>query len=300
MAEEQAERHVAGLLFVDRGLELQARLARGQRDDEQGIREVVFAYHLGGTHEGGRHLLELAAAAAREQRDDRQLARQRELLAHGIAVGLERNHVSQRMADVGDRNAGLLVERRFHRKQGQDTRYGAPDLLDPAATPGPDRRADVVDGTDSSLLEVGFEPEVEVGSIDADEDIRLQVEKALLQLAANAGDLARVLQRIDVAHHRELVHGPPGVETLRLHGRPADAEEDGIGQATLERRDQVSPQEIAGSLPGHQGNPYCLAHQRIMLRFEDSRKSTIAWTSGWVFACSASLALASSSSSPDL
>lgn len=159
------------------------------------------------------------------------------------------------MADVGYRDAGLLVERWLHRKQRQDPRDGTADRLDAAAAPCPDRRADVVDRRNAGLLEAGFECEVEVGSVDADEDIGLQVEEAPLQLAADAGYLAGVLQRIDVAHDRQLVHRPPGIETLPLHGRAADAEEDGVRQPAPERRNEVCAEEVAGGLAGHQGDP---------------------------------------------
>jgi len=79
-------------------------------------------------------------------------------------------------------------------------------------------------------------------------------------MAADAGDLAVMLQRIPVAHHRQLFLRPPGVETLALHLRPADAIEAGIRQALLQRRDQVAGQQVAGCLPGDQGNAYRLAH----------------------------------------
>ena len=157
-----------------------------------------------------------------------------------------------------------------------------------------------MDGLDTGVLEVFFEPEIEIGRIDADEDVGPDVEQALLELTANAGNLAVVLQRVDIAHDRQLLERPPGVEALALHLRPADAVEHGIRQLGPERGNQVAGQEIPGGLARHHRNAYHVAHQRIMPRFETSRKSTKRCTSGCVLASSASFCLASSSNRPDL
>jgi len=126
---------------------------------------------------------------------------------------------------------------------------------------------------------------------------------AAVQLAEHfedAGDLPVVLQGIDVAHDRQFVDRPPGIEALGLHPGTADTVKDDIRQFCLQGADQQAGKKIPGGLSSHHGNPHHVAHQRIMPRFDEARKSTMRWTSGAVLAWSASCTLASSSSNPDL
>ena len=202
MPEQQAERHVVGLLRMNRLFEPQASLTRGQRHDELRIGEETLTDEPGGLHEGVGHLFQLSPAAPGQQRENGQVARQRQLVPHRSLARFQWNDVGQRMPDKGHRNIFLLVERRFHREERQQAVDGAPDLLDPPAAPGPDRWTDVMDVLDPGIVEFHFEAEIEAGRADADEDIGTCLEESLLQLAPDAGDLAIILQGIDIAHDR--------------------------------------------------------------------------------------------------
>ena len=214
---------------------------------------VTLADQLGGLNEQIAHGFELASAATGQQREGRIIARQGQLFTHFLTAGLERDDVSQRMSDIADRNTRLLIQRRLHRKQGQHALDGPPDLLDPSAAPGPDRRADIMHGRHAGLLQRSLEAEVEIRRIDTDEDIRAQIEQTLLQLATNAGNFTVMLERIPVAHDRQLAHRPPAIHTLRLHARPADAVKNGTGKLLLQGGDQMTAQQVAGGFARHQG-----------------------------------------------
>ncbi len=70
-----------------------------------------------------------------------------------------------------------------------------------------------------------------------------------------------MLQRIPVAHApARFSIGHQGIETLRLHLRAANAEEHGIRQALLQRRDQMTGEQIPGGLACHHGNTNGVAH----------------------------------------
>ena len=137
---------------------------------------------------------------------------------------LERDHVGERVADVGRGDAVLGVDRRLERE-----RCTAPGrrrcLIFSTRLP---RQAQIDGLTKCTVLtprgaQPGLEVEVEVGRIDADEDVGLVAQQPLGELVADADDLAVVAQHLDVAAHRELVVRPPGLEAARGHPRPADA-----------------------------------------------------------------------------
>jgi hypothetical protein len=113
---------------VDGHFELQARLARGQRHDENSRGQEALADELGRLHEGVRHHLQFALAAARQQgKNGKSLGS--ELFAHCLLAGFQRDDVGQRMPDIGHRNARLLVERRLHREQASRRSTARPIFL---------------------------------------------------------------------------------------------------------------------------------------------------------------------------
>ena len=68
-------------------------------------------------------------------------------------------------------------------------------------------------------------------------------------MAANAGDLAVMLQDLDAAPYRQGFGRPPGVEATAFHAWPADAEEAGAGQAFHEGVHQMARQQIPEASP---------------------------------------------------
>src|SRR5574343_825773 len=193
MTEEQAERHIAALLLVNGHLELQAGFSGGQRHDENCRWQKALADNLGRFDKGFSHHFQFAPATAWQHGENRVIAGQRELLADRLLAGLQRDDIGQWMPDVGHRDTLFLVNLRFHREQCKQTIDRPADLLDPPTAPGPDRWADIMDRAYAGRLEIGFQTEIEIVCIDADEDIRPQIKQAPLQLATNTGDLAEML-----------------------------------------------------------------------------------------------------------
>ena len=151
MAEEQRQRQIGALVLMDRALEHFARLARHHRADEMHLRHFL-AEAVRGEHEGARHVLQLGAPAPRQQRHDQLARRQAQLRARLVLRRLERDHVGERMADIGDRHACGFVNRRLERKHHQHAVHRARDAPHAPAAPGPDGWTYIVDGGYAAVL----------------------------------------------------------------------------------------------------------------------------------------------------
>jgi hypothetical protein len=111
-----------------------------------------------------------------------------------------------------------------------------------------------VDRRDARVLELALQAEVEVGGVDADEDVGPLGEQRLRHAAADRHDLAVVPQHFGVAAHRELVHRVVRLEAERFHARAADAGEQRRLAARLQGGDERRGQLVAGRLAGHHGD----------------------------------------------
>ncbi len=118
-----------------------------------------------------------------------------------------------------------------------------------------------MDRRNAGVLEFPLEPEVEVGGVDADEQIRPVAQHALRQAAADAHDLAVVAQRLCIAAHRQLLHREMRFEALGHHARTADAREFDSRAPRLQRGDQVGSQQIARGFAGHHADAQMLCHR---------------------------------------
>ena len=162
-------------------------------------------------------------------------------------------------------------------------------------------------GLDACGAEVGFQTEVEVGRIDADEDAGLVLQQARTQPLADADDLGQAAHQFEaVAMHGELVAGPPGVKAAPSHLRPADALADKIRPQVAQAIQQQTCQQIARGLARHHGDAGGLTHARVLQRAmpatELARKASISATScaasGYVAGSCRMAARACSSVSP--
>ena len=167
------------LLLVHRALEHVARVARHRGADEMHVGTSWRKRCAASTND--RHVLELGAPAARQQRHDQLPGRQAQRRARLEPVGLERDQVGERMADVGDRHPGLFVQGRLEREHHEDAVHRARDAVHAPAAPGPYLRAHVVDRRDAGVLQLALDAEVELRGIDADVDVRALGEQRLGQ-----------------------------------------------------------------------------------------------------------------------
>ena len=167
-------------------------------------------------------------------------------------VRLQRDHLGQRMADVGDRHAGLLVDLFLEREDHQHVRHRLLDFLDAPAPPGPDLRADEVHGRDAGRLQLHLEAEVKAGIVGADEHRRPFGQQAVAQVVLDALDLAVARDHFEQAAHGQRVHRQVGDEALLGHARAADAVEARFGQMRAQAGQQAAGKHVAGHLAGDQ------------------------------------------------
>ncbi len=102
-------------------------------------------------------------------------------------------------------------------------------------------------------LQPPFQPDIKIGRINADEDVRLELGKALRQVAADFHQARQTAEDFHDAHHRQLFHLIPGFAAFGLHAWASHADETGIGMTRFERANQTGAKNIAGSFSGDQG-----------------------------------------------
>ena len=147
-------------------------------------------------------------------------SRQSERGARRGAIGIQRHRVGERMADEARIDAMPRIDRRLHRKQAEHAVGARADRARAFLAPGPDRRADVMHRADARVLEPAFEAEVEVGRVDADEDIRAATRAGAGAASRRSAQQARqVRQHFGQAHHREFGGVVPGIQSGRAHAR---------------------------------------------------------------------------------
>ena len=203
------------------------------------------AQPLRGAQEVGSDVADLAAAAAGHHGHHGLAVTEAERNPGRGARHVQRDRIGQRMAHIAGRHAGLLQQRRLEREEAQHVVGRRGQLVHPPAAPGPDRRADEVDGLEPGRLQAGLEAEVEVGRIDADEGGWTLRQQAIAELGAQRDELAVDLQRLGVAVHRKALAGPPRLEALGHHVGPADAGRLQRRPAGLQAAHQQAGEQVA-------------------------------------------------------
>src|SRR5690606_41298870 len=103
--------------------------------------------------------------------------------------------------------------------------------------PRPDRGAEEMDGGHPLRPQLLFEPQIEVGGVDAHEYIGRRGFPPAPHVAVDTQQPGKTLKGVDIAEDGECVHGMPGLEPGSLHGGPADA-------FTQDIRDRKSTREL--------------------------------------------------------
>ena len=94
------------------------------------------------------------------------------------------------MADKAAGDVKFVIKRFFERQKSQHQVGRSADFENAFLSPGPDRRADVVNRFDALLFQIPFEGNIEVRGVDADEDIGAQLAKAAGKIGANMQETA--------------------------------------------------------------------------------------------------------------
>ena len=203
MTEQESEGNIASLLLINRSFKLQPGFPSGEGHHEKRIRQCICMNFLGRLHKGICHHGQFALATAWQHGNDRNIPCDAQLFPYIAFARLQGNLVSHWMTDITDGNAGFLVNRGFHGKQGEHPVDRTSDFPDTSTSPGPDGRADIVNCPHTGIFQGRFQSPIEVGCIDTDKNIRTNVEQTLLQLPANTGNFPIVFQGIPIAHDRE-------------------------------------------------------------------------------------------------
>ena len=181
------------------------------------------------------------------------------------------------MTDVTHVEAVPLIQRRLEGEEAEQVVDRANDFFQTPAPPGPDRRTDVMDAVHAARLEFPLKVEIEIGSIDADKNIRRIGQQAGAGCPSNSRNAVVVLERIDITKDRQFIHRRPDIKTAGRHLRPADAEKYRVGNPRPDRLDQVPRQLVTRRFASDHRHPQttsCRQAHRMMPRCDWSRKST--------------------------
>ncbi|EWS55767.1 hypothetical protein X551_01401 [Methylibium sp. T29] len=117
-----------------------------------------------GAQEVGSNVADLAAAAAGHHGHHGLAVTQAKRSASGGARYVQRNRIGQWMAHVAGGHARLRQQRRLERKEAQHMVGRRGQLVHPPAAPGPDRRADEVDGLEPAAFRRASRPRLKSGA----------------------------------------------------------------------------------------------------------------------------------------
>ena len=95
------------------------------------------------------------------------------------------------------------------------------------------------------FLEAGFQGDVEVRRINADEQRRSLLKHAPCQLSPNGNNAGVMTQHLSVTTHRKAFHRKPGIEAGCLHAGAADARESCLWQAFAQGSNEMRPEEVS-------------------------------------------------------
>ncbi len=158
------------------------------------------------------------------------------------------------MSHEDRRQARLVVNRPLERQQAEHQVEEAGHAPRAATPPRPDLRAHVLDGAQSRFVQGGREAQVEFRRIDADEDVRPELQHRRTDAPAQRQQSRQVVQDLEQAHDRQLLGVREALAAGRLHARPGDAHEARPRRARGDRFDQGSPEVVARGLAGHEAD----------------------------------------------
>jgi len=139
------------------------------------------------------------------------------------------------MANKGDLDPVIAIERLLEREDDEHLRDVFLDELDAVFFPGPELRAYEEDDRDAETVELFGELEVNVRKIDEDCDIRPVTAYGGLEAAEFAIDTGKVADDFRDAHYGDIFRSDDAGESSPDHARTAHADKRGVttGQGEL-------------------------------------------------------------------
>ena len=113
---------------------------------------------------------------------------------------------------------------------------------------------------DTRLTQRTLEPEVEVGRINANEDLRAPLQQSVAQLSSHRAKPRIFANDLGVATHGQRLAVPPGIEALSDHRRPANPlglQQRRIAEFMSKTPEHRCSKQIAGGLAGNHPEAEC-------------------------------------------
>lgn len=108
-------------------------------------------------------------------------------------------------------------------------------------------------GLDAFALQFFFEPEIEIGRIDTDKNIRLPGKNAFKNTVSKPKQAGQVFQYFGQAHYCQFLTVMPRCDACLSHQIATDTDKFGIGIAGFYFRNQSGPELVAGGFACNQG-----------------------------------------------
>ncbi len=140
------------------------------------------------------------------------------------------------------------IELRLERQYAQDKIGCRANAGDARLPPGPDLRANVLHGGDTSSFQGSLHGQIKIRRIDADEDIGSRGLEALDQAPAQSQQPWQVPQNFGQAHDRQFLGSIPGRTSCSRHPRAGDTEKLCVWSAPFNRLDQSCAKQVPGGL----------------------------------------------------
>ncbi len=205
---------------------------------------------LGGFKDDGQVPLDFAAPAAGEQGDGEGLRVQVMPQQKGPPVSKGGQGLPKGVAHVGNRHALGPVEVGLKREDDHQAVGEAGQGAHPVGAPGPDLGADVVQHRHPVVFGQAGHPEIEVGKIHQDGQIRRRGFEDLPDASQGLPDGGQVTHHFHETHHGQIRGGGENPHPLGGHRLAADTEERCARAGLPHGRHQPGGVVIAGGLPG--------------------------------------------------
>src|SRR5210317_86061 len=139
--------------------------------------------------------------------------------------------VQQGMTNVFDQDILTVIKSRLKWEYGCKGVNDSSDFLDPATTPGPDLRTDIVKNRDTGFFSLASQPQIKFGEIYQDQSIRFVAAVELsLKLIESVQYHRKMTNYLNDAHDCQFFTWNQDLATLRCHILAADAKKICIRQ----------------------------------------------------------------------
>ncbi|CER23259.1 Uncharacterised protein [Salmonella enterica subsp. enterica serovar Typhi] len=106
-------------------------------------------------------------------------------VARRIFIRVQRHGIRHGVTDKAARDVKFIVKRFFERQKSQHHMGGSAYFENAFLSPGPNGRADIMNGLNPLFFQITFEGNIEIRGINPDKDIGLEFGKTAGQIGAD-------------------------------------------------------------------------------------------------------------------